>query len=183
MDGGVEEAAGLPASGERQFHYPDEVGASGLEPTCTIERGEFRVVPEARHDLLEALHLDLGSVERALRAFARRCVEQELDVCSHRSQRPPQHHDVRVTVSGGRLTTRTAGGRRGERRLLRAGSDGRDLRVPRLQRDAVRGEAVVDDALHELRIRAETHAPAARVPRAAGRASPSPTASRQPWPS
>ncbi len=114
--------------------------------------------------LLEPLELRcLGTVERALGALAGLGVEQELDVGAHRLERAPQHHDVLVTVSGGRVTTRTAGRRSSELRRRRGRSPERQgdaacccLRaicgLPLLQGDAVGGQAPVDDLLHELRV-------------------------------
>ena len=45
--------------------------------------------------------------ESVLGHIARLGVEEQLDVGSHSPERPAQHHDVRVIVRGGRLTTRT----------------------------------------------------------------------------
>ena len=84
-------------------------GSRLASPAVAVEPRQLGVVAEARHHLLEPLELRLGPVERAFCALAGLRVEQELDVGAHRLERPPQHHDVLVIVSGGRLTTRTAG--------------------------------------------------------------------------
>ena len=109
MDGWVESSAGCLAGIERELDDPNEIPARVVDDSVAVEPRELGIVAEARHHLLEPLELFLGPVERAVCALAGLCVEQQLHVRAHRPEGSPKHHDVRVTVSGGRLTTRTLG--------------------------------------------------------------------------
>jgi hypothetical protein len=105
----IEAAAGRLAGGERELDDLYEIVARAGDPAVPVEAGQLGVGAEPRHDLLESLELRCRGGERALGALAGLRVEQELDIGAHGLERMPQHHDVLVTVSGGRLTTRTAG--------------------------------------------------------------------------
>ena len=109
VDGGVEPAAGALSCRNREGDDVDEVGSGVLDPSLAVELRQLRVVPEAREQLLEALELPLGPVERQFGSIAGLGVEEELHIRSHRSEGSALHHEVRVIVSGGRFTTRTAG--------------------------------------------------------------------------
>ncbi len=121
-----------------------------------VEPRELGVVTEARHHLLEPLELRLGPVERAV-LRARRAPRR-----ASSSTSVPIALNVRrsittsvVTVSGGRLTTRTVGRRGRDETTSRSTATpgatapgggelclGRcDLRLAGLQRELVRGQS------------------------------------------
>ena len=120
MHGGIEEAAGCARGPRARARRPGtRSGLASIEPAVAIEPRELGVVAEARHHLLEPLELRLGRVERASARSLGSRVEEQLDVRAHRRERAAQYHDVLVIVSGGRLTTRTAGALRRRARALR----------------------------------------------------------------
>ena len=103
MHGRVEATAGALARLERELHdsasrarrrarrrrFSRESSESGGSATSPARAARTRPRPRrARRRLPPA-------------------VDQELDVGAHRGERAPQHHEVRVTTSGGRVTTRT----------------------------------------------------------------------------
>ena len=105
MDRGVEAAVRLLPRLERERDDLPQLGP-GLERARLVQARELRLRAEAGEDRLEPVELVLGGGERVSR---RCCVHEELDVGAHRSEPPGLHHDVLVTVRGGRLTTRTEG--------------------------------------------------------------------------
>ncbi len=105
VDGRIEPTAGELARGEREAGQGDELRA-GVCRAGLVEPAQLRLGQEARQDRLQPVELGLGRVERAGGVCG---VDEQLDVGAHRPEGAPLHHDVLVTVSGGRLTTRTAG--------------------------------------------------------------------------
>ena len=101
----VEAAAGALARGERELDDTAEVGA-GREGAGAVEARQLGVVPEAGEQRLQPVELALCSLECTRGAVG---VDEELDLGAHRAERAALDHDVLVTVSGGRFTTRADG--------------------------------------------------------------------------
>ena len=104
MNGRVEEPAGSLARLDRSAHHLDQ-GARADDAAVAIQPRELRVGTKPRHRLLEQLELPLDRV----RPFSQAAMHHELDLGAHRVKDVRLHHDVRVVVSGGSVTTRTGG--------------------------------------------------------------------------
>ena len=105
MDSGIETAAGLFPGLERERDDLPQLGP-GLQRARLVQARELRLRAEAGEDRLEPVEFLLGGGQRLSRFC---CVDQELDVRAHCPEPPGLHHEVLVTVRGGRLTTRTEG--------------------------------------------------------------------------
>ena len=105
MDRGVEATVRPFARLECQRDDLQQLGA-GLEGAGLVQAGELRLGAEAGEDRLQPVELVLGCGKLPVRLGR---VHEHLDVRAHGSKAPGLHHDVLVTVRGGRLTTRTDG--------------------------------------------------------------------------
>ena len=105
VHGRVEEPTRGLARLDRRGHDLDERGRAH-DPAVAVESRELGVGAKPGHRLLESLELHLDLVP----AIAGAALDEELDLGSHRVEDVRVHHDVRVTVTGGSVTTRTAGG-------------------------------------------------------------------------
>ena len=105
VDGRVEAAVRALASGKGETGQLEQLGADA-QRARPVQPGELGVGAEAGEECLQAPELLLRLGERAVVLFR---VEQELDLRPHRIEAVAQHQDVRVVVSGGSVTTRTAG--------------------------------------------------------------------------
>ena len=126
MDGRVEAAGGALAGGHGELGELEQFGPDA-QLAGTVQPGELRVGLEAREQRLQPPELVLRLEERRVVAV---CFEQELDLGAHGPEVVAEHQEVRVVVSGGSVTTRTAGAaglawRRATSRRTRAASSRR----------------------------------------------------------
>ena len=110
VDGRIESATGGATGFDGRLGELEQVGSDRRVPG-RVELRQLRPRQEARERRLEACELGLGLGETALCDLIARPLEQALDVRAHGAKGVPQHgHDVLVEATGGRVTTRTAGG-------------------------------------------------------------------------
>src|SRR5436190_5061619 len=104
----VEKAARAFARIERELRHRKQIRPC-LDLAFAVQRGELRFGPETRERAFDARELGADGVERRARVETAGPVEQQFDFGPHRPELAVVDHEVLVIVSGGSVTTRTAG--------------------------------------------------------------------------